>query len=533
MRAFKEDNRSYPLAHYKRGNLLFYKQRSKNRGRGYEFGFPLPAEDREALHGYPKDWTKVLVEDVPPGKSEMVRCTAVGKGWHMPTVLTLWVLLCCDIFPTMVKASPVAALDASHIAFKSTVYDPDARDVFFEVNTWAEALDRLQPVLLPPALLDKAWQFLRQCNISLLRLFSGAPGLDIEALLDRSSLTQRKGSDAHTVPRFLESPEFHLAWAQSLDHPLNAIPPLESDLRFAAEGVIRLGPQASSFQDVAFAQLRVLARACEECDAWALAQRPVQHVDGMRPVFTAIMSAILSWPDRHLPPRLVKGFEVVGSVAPTGIYRPIEQKSKHPEAFLGEPAQQYVDGLEADKRVHPLAAVILAETDKERSLGLVGPEMSRGQCDEKWGVGCWRPVPRHVVLQDDKHRPIDDGKAGGHNAHTYMQETIVVCKGSLPVALAALLHSLALRIIGFIPPWLMPLLGTEDLWKGYRQLFSTVAHQAVTVVTFRKPCGRRVYVQVFGLNFGFGERGGPVLQVPTARSGCRPALLIAIPGCIL
>ena len=250
-------------------------------------------------------------------------------------------------------------------------------------------------------------------------------------------------------------------------------------------------------------ELRSIARACETADAWLLAQRPVHHVPGMRPLFSALMASILRWPDRTVSRCLVRGFEVVDQIEPSLLYRNIEPKPVPDEPFLGPPAAAFVDALEADGRVHPQAQTILDETVKEQDLGLVGPFLSRAQCDEKWGVGRWRPVPRHVVYQDGKYRPIDDGRAGGHNRHTIMSETIVVVRPDLPLRLSIILFDLAMRLLGLIPAWLQMVLGTEDMWKGYRQFFAVIHHQCVTVVTFRLPSGERVYVPMYGLNFGF------------------------------
>ena len=56
-----------------------------------------------------------------------------------------------------------------------------------------------------------------------------------------------------------------------------------------------------------------------------------------------------------------------------------------------------MDALGADERRHPQAQIILDETLKEQTLGLVGHPLTRCDCDARWGRGQWRPVPRHVA----------------------------------------------------------------------------------------------------------------------------------------
>ena len=84
-----------------------------------------------------------------------------------------------------------------------------------------------------------------------------------------------------------------------------------------------------------------------------LAQRPIHHVDGMRPLSCALMASILEWPDRTIPNCLVRGFHVVLDVPASGLYRPVEVKPRPEEPFLGDPAAKFVDALEADQRIHP------------------------------------------------------------------------------------------------------------------------------------------------------------------------------------
>ena len=135
--------------------------------------------------------------------------------------------------------------------------------------------------------------------------------------------------------------------------------------------------------------------------------------------------------------------------------------------------------------------------------------MSRAEVDATFGRGSWRPLPRHVICQGDKWRPIDDGKSSGHNSVVTMSETIVcqsnelhaiVCR-RLAQSMDSLLSQKGLPPTW--PSWLQPCAGLDDMWKGYRQDHTRAAQQGLCVVTVAHPGTRSmVYSICDGLHFG-------------------------------
>eukprot|EP00971_Amphidinium_carterae_P324358 6445831-Amphidinium_carterae.1 len=117
----------------------------------------------------------------------------------------------------------------------------------------------------------------------------------------------------------------------------------------------------------------------------------------MDPVMFAFAVAIFSWVDTSLPQCLLAGFPIVGDMEPSRVHRPVQPKdSLSRDQLLGISAVRFVNQLEANLRVHPHAAIIADETEKEVQLGLASPARSRHQIDSKYGKGGWRPIPRHV-----------------------------------------------------------------------------------------------------------------------------------------
>ena len=127
-------------------------------------------------------------------------------------------------------------------------------------------------------------------------------------------------------------------------------------------------------------------------------------------------------------------------------------------------------------------------------------------------------MKRHVIHQHDKKRPIDDGKAGRHNECSQLVETIVNQHADFPAAVLQLWAQTALRMLWQVQPevspddlfrmapWLQIAAGTDDMWKGYRQLHACEARAPVSVVTFAHPhTKQRVYSQLYGLPFGLAS----------------------------
>ena len=248
------------------------------------------------------------------------------------------------------------------------------------------------------------------------------------------------------LPRDLSENE-HIEAALQLDHPYAMEPKLEIDAQFVVELCARLGPHATSWRNGVLSALRRLAAALAPLDRGALRHRPTRHCAGWAPALTAAFVSILDWKDRELPWALVHGFQVVGAIPPSHIHRavgdPLHSDAELRADLLGENAVSFIDKLEADLRVHQHADGILEATLSEIELGLARPLESKEEVDAVFGVGCWRPLPRHLVFQADKARPMDDARAGGHNDHSECAETIVCTSGEWP---ALVIKSLFARV---------------------------------------------------------------------------------------
>jgi len=150
------------------------------------------------------------------------------------------------------------------------------------------------------------------------------------------------------------------------------------------------------------------------------------------------------------------------------------------EAFWGQPA---IDALSELLRSKPPKdhAEILEATTKEQQKQWLGPSLSAGGMNAKFGKGRWRFIPRFLLWQRLKARLIDDAKRGGQNELSKGEETIFTisvdwlgeCLSAFIMAIAAAhgklgRDALTQEVLGTLPEWFEPLLGLDDLPDAYR-----------------------------------------------------------------
>ena len=522
MARFSADGKRFPLAHYARGNLV---------GHSSSCLSPLSAVDRELLMGFPADFTSALDGSHSQVTGEKrgwnPRLSALGNAWHVPCAMM--VIMAC--LRTGQSLTPPDPDDCFSAPVTNTVWATEWESTTtMSSSAWLnQSLALLPGVSFPPELIASA--ILKLPSQSFLRRFDEwhlqkhghmQPGPDVALLVskhtgihtDSQRSSHGEGRPSALLPLDL-SEDAHIAAAKLLRHPFADFAKLEHDLHFSVEANARLGPSSAATREPIIEDLRKLQRAVQHLDAFALSLRPVGHVPGIRPVLTAMLIVGLHWPDTELPSSLVHGFQLIGRLAPTGIFRPVSTSSTTDAELRNgffSTAAEYVDSLEADNRIHPLSAFIVEETQKEIDLGLTSPLVNRAYLDNKYGHGCWRPLPRHIVQQEQKNRPIDDGRSASHNLFTEAAETIVC---SRPEALAMAAKAFAEMTLSFhstgpqpasLPSWFKLQAGTEDLWKGYRQNHSRAQDQGVAIATFVHPeTGERVYTEILGLPFGLSS----------------------------
>lgn len=193
------------------------------------------------------------------------------------------------------------------------------------------------------------------------------------------------------------------------------------------------------------------------------------------PAFIAAVTALLRWPDLTQAQSFVLGFPIVGDVPYSGVFRALAGTAddmEDPAEWLQREGASVVDDLltKGPPKDHD---VILKVTLEEIQKGFCSPLMSRAEVDKRFGRGRWRPLERFVITQPDgKQRVIDNARKTGHNAHTYMLETIhTVSVEFVASCVRDVFRTLFPNCSDAVPPpcdWMAVRLGTDDLPDAYR-----------------------------------------------------------------
>ncbi|OLP73708.1 hypothetical protein AK812_SmicGene46965 [Symbiodinium microadriaticum] len=193
------------------------------------------------------------------------------------------------------------------------------------------------------------------------------------------------------------------------------------------------------------------------------------------PALIAALTALLRWPDVALASRFVTGFALLGDVEVPHIFRPLDVDRKPPESQLGLQAKLGQEAEESNCRV----ARALKETEhssflteftrKEIAEGIARGPFTKQELDAQYGRGAWLAMPRFAHVQGcGKVRPIDNGKAAGHNSFSWSDETIYT---SSPDAVAGAARKFAkLMESEGMPPWCQLVFGSDDMSSAYRQV---------------------------------------------------------------
>ena len=554
--AFEADNRRYPLSQYVTGNLVTSVDGTSR---------PLSASEREDLHSLPADYTKPLRPSIGVSHED-TRCTAIGNGWHVPTItLMLFLLLQCvnavTLPPQLVSRDTMPQGRWAEIHATGTFWDLSrplpAGDLLSVDRVMNEAVAAFPAGFFPAASLARFESELRQINLAPFAIFpeyarahgrpSACGGPDIEALCAKAGFhaaanTQHKAAgsrttDAPLVPRDLK-PDEHLDNALRLRHPYEDQSCGELDHLFALEGAARLGPDAGHWRNQVWHIFRQIAKKARPLDQHARQARPVQHMSGKAPWLLAVLISLMRWQDTTLPYDTVKGFKLFGDVPPSGILRVIdpanitEASGDSLRQHLLDTAEEYVDTLEDDLRIHPAADIILKETEAEINIGMLGPMVTREVLDAKFGRGHWRAIPRHIIHQNAKDRPIDDGKAGGQNEASKLVETIVTQTPEFVTVAGVAYCRQILSLNGRrLPAWVMLGQGLDDQWKGYRQDHVLPEDAQMCIISFVHPVSQsRVYCEAYGMLFGLAASVNQFNRTPYLVTAIQRRMFVMICG---
>ena len=208
----------------------------------------------------------------------------------------------------------------------------------------------------------------------------------------------------------------HIRQALLQQNPFGNDMPLDTDLHFAAEAMIRWGVfidkwrgQQRQAHHRLLQAMQPLRMALDQLrTATSAAVAGSRDIAGL-----ALMTALLRWPDQTQAMGYLHGFEVVGSIATSRVFRPIAVTDLEDDFFGAAAAAEVQHAITAPPPKH--AESIYALTQEEIAKGFTEPLCSAAVLDSRYGKGQWRPIYRFLLHQGDKERLIDDGRRGGQN----------------------------------------------------------------------------------------------------------------------
>ncbi len=515
---FECDQRRFPPTAYEEHSLLW---------RNDKWRVPSPSERAEIM-GLPPG----LLRPVAGSQDQRVQAqnSLVGNGFHIPSVM---LLLC--LIPQLLQAKfiPYHMDDVHEVALhrrlQGTVWQPGRIEVFPGILDAAQILPEIQSQFLeftfPDQLRVMTTSRLQACRLSWLQYFTAwtrSRGGDWECLgpslvlpRDRSKIfaglgTQRYPGDSkrgldHLLPPGLGK-ETHIIEALKMPSPFLPMSWPEPDLQFVVEMLVAWQEFLPRFLDQCHQVFCSVIKAIAPLETWVGQHRSSTArlvASSKQPVAAATMVALLRWPDRDLAGHLLQGFPIVGTLPPTGLFRPLHPSDEEdPQAWLGDSAVSAVDELMC-RRPPAFAEDIVQITIDEHKKGFCSDFLTRGQLDACYGRGQWRAIPRFLIRQaDGKLRAIDNGRRSQHNEMTDLGETITTVNVDL---IASIGRMLTLAFGDPLPEWLTMRLSTDDLPDAYRGLAVQPSQMRFSNIAVFVPDEGWRFVKLFGLAFGLAS----------------------------
>ena len=544
---WRSDNKRFPIDAYAEGNLLW-------RGREWR---TLTSSERAQAHGIPPSAVRPdNMKDVPEKEAEKMANCAVGNGFHLPSLVVVFMLLLQSAVacPTPSARMNRAGQENDLIRrVQGTVFHGDTLRSTPGLFNAHQCVDQMQLIFreltedktggtLPWRTIRTRLQGEEDAILALQRFWAhetrrgrgaGAMGPRPLSAQERAQawaylgMQRAAGNSTRGLDHLLRpglGREAHMKEALALPSPYRPGTTTDPDLRYAAFTMAVWGPHIESWreeQTILFLRLVEAVRPLTE----ALRRRmppTVRKVAARKdPATIALVVVLLRWPDRKLATEYVSGHHIVGHIESSGVFRAQDgqeiSRQELYKGFLGQEAIDFIDGMMSRQpRRDPadIERLMMAETKK----GYQSEPVSKAEMDRRYGPGAWRPMPLFINEEaGGKQRLIANAKGGGHNSWTSEEETLFV----IAVGFAAdatfmtteeciKLHLPAgapewptEKILEAIPEWTECGLGCDDMTDAFRQSPVAPDHQGVNVVAFFAPSkGTWLFSEVFGLVYG-------------------------------
>ena len=184
--------------------------------------------------------------------------------------------------------------------------------------------------------------------------------------------------------------------ARRLASPFSAAMPLDRDLAFAIRALTVFQDRIGAWRDVRLRALRALLQVfapvqrhvTEQLVPTARAVASSRHV-----VLMSFLTAVLKWPDRDQPKAYIQGFQLMGDIAETNVFRKVQADDVQDIecSFFGPPAAAALEEL-LNKKPSDDHVQILEMTAAEEAKGYCSRLYSASELNKRFGTGGWRPL---------------------------------------------------------------------------------------------------------------------------------------------
>ncbi|CAE7369460.1 DNMT3A, partial [Symbiodinium necroappetens] len=490
-RRYQEGERAYPAFAYEDASLLW---------KGREWRQP-NAQERATLMGIPSSilqWAAPEEEDVK--HRERVRASLIGNSFHVPSLMVVLMIL-LQMIPVVSGIPPpmYSAFETClHTQVKRSVFQPGVVDACPGLLTPETLLERIQQQFVS---LDVQWPVLQvddkvRAAVRKLQIFKadcilrnaesdfGAPQWRQQnhRALAASALGAQRGGPLSKIACQPLIPEkvdkaTHMALGTCLPSPYHTHAVLDPDASFAVRAMVAFGPCIRTWRRLQQRAIRTVHTFLSPWDAALrnLMPEPVFKVASDKcPAMMTATAVLLDWPDLTLGLRFVTGFRLLGQIESPNIFRPVPPATPDPPDLKKEFLQRAPAAIRKLEAFLPQAEYtqeLLDHTVKEIETGWADGLFTRQELDEAFGHSCWLPMQRFMHVQAcGKQRPIDNGRSNGHNALSWMLETICTNTPDFAAAACRALMDLLHKSFNVCPAWAQVVFGTEDMDHAYRQM---------------------------------------------------------------
>ena len=540
---WKQDNKRFPVGAYAEENLLW---------RGSEWRTPTSSERAQA-HGCPPSAIRPdHMENIKSKDAERVANCAVGNGFHIPSVMLVFMLLLqsATAWNPTPNATTTYARDEAMLRERvlGTVFEPQALRSMPGLFSPDHCIDQME-LIFKELDVKLPWRTIRmrlrshEAGVHALQRFwahevlrgqgDGPMGPRPRSAQERAQAwaylgMQRAAGNSHRGLDHLLQPglgrDRHIHAATALPSPYRPGTTTDPDLRFAAYTMAIWGPFIGPWREQQHLLLMGLVQALQPM-AEAMRRRMPESVRRVaakkNPALIALFTILIRWPDRRLALEYITGHQIIGHIEPSGVFRARGggeiSEAELQTGFMGQEAVNFIDKMMSRpprRDSEDIEKLMVAETEK----GYQGRPVPKAEMDKKYGIGRWRPMPLFINEEaGGKQRLIANAKGGGHNAWTSDEETLFVIAVGFAADAALMITEECVKIhlptgatewqrdelLAQMPDWVQCGLGCDDMTDAFRQSPVSPEQQGFNVVAFFAPSKASWrFSEVHGLVYG-------------------------------